>query len=178
MLGPVLARIAYPIAGVVLGVGMLALFELGLRVIGVAADAPRRDPFAGFSSAVPAFEKQARKDGVAVWRLSPARQIRVDPRIPDEPQRTFLAEAPRDSFRIFVIGASSAAGHPYSTRYAFSTWLERWLRASLPGVDLEVVNAALAGYASRRLVLVVEEIARHAPDLLIVYMGHNEWAER
>ena len=173
-----LSRIAYPVAGLAFGVGMLALFELALRALGVAADAPRRDPFAGFSSAVPVFEKQLREDGIAVWRLSPARQIRVDPRTPIEPQRAFRAEAPRDSFRIFVIGASSAAGHPYSTRYAFSTWLERWLRASLPGLDLEVVNAALAGYASRRLVPVVEEIARHHPDLLIVYMGHNEWAER
>jgi lysophospholipase L1-like esterase len=178
MLARVLARIAYPLAAVLLGVGSIAALEIALRALGVAADAPRRDPFAGFSSAVPLFERAVRADGAAVWRLSPARQIRVDPRVPDEPQRAFLADPPRDPFRIFVIGDSSAAGHPYSTRYAFSTWLERHLRASLPGVDLEVVNAALAGYSSRRLVVAVEEIARHQPDLLIVYVGHNEWAER
>ena len=40
------------------------------------------------------------------------------------------------------------------------------------------MNAALSGYASRRIVPIVEEIARHEPDIVLVYMGHNEWAER
>jgi lysophospholipase L1-like esterase len=40
-----------------------------------------------------------------------------------------------------------------------------------------VVNAAIDAYASRRILAVVDEIARHQPDLLIVYCGHNELAE-
>lgn len=178
MLARVLRRVAHAAAAVLIGVALVVLLELLLRALGVAADRPRRDPFAGFSSAVPMFERQTDAAGAAMWRVSPARQIRLDPRVPDEPQRAFPAGSPADAFRIFVIGDSTAAGHPYSTRYAFSTWLERWLRASLPGADLEVVNAALAGYSSRRLALVAEEIARHEPDLLVVYVGHNEWAER
>ena len=35
----------------------------------------------------------------------------------------------------------------------------------------------MAAYGSGRLRPVVEELAELEPDLLIIYMGHNEWAE-
>ncbi|MGH7288519.1 MAG: GDSL-type esterase/lipase family protein, partial [Myxococcota bacterium] len=124
------------------------------------------------------FEPVERADGTRIFQLSPARRQNQRLRHLSEPQREFLAEKPDGAFRIFVVGSSSAEGIPYSTRYAFSTWLERRLSASLPQLRVEVVNAAFAGYASRRLLTIVEEIAHYEPDLLVIYMGHNEWAER
>ena len=156
---------------------VLVVAELTLRAFGVGDAAPLHDPFAGFSSVVPVFEAALREDGTPIHRLSPARQVGAPDGLEPEPQREFTREKAEGVYRIFVIGGSSAAGHPYTTRYAFSSWLERRLGAALPDLRVEIVNAALASYASRRLVPVVEEIARHEPDLLIVYMGHNEWAE-
>ncbi|HVN39420.1 MAG TPA: SGNH/GDSL hydrolase family protein [Myxococcota bacterium] len=95
-----------------------------------------------------------------------------------EDGREFRADKLPGSFRVFVVGESSAAGTPYPPRYAFSAWLRKLLEAALPDRHVEVVNAALSGYASRRLLPVVREITGYSPDLVIVYMGHNESAER
>ncbi len=170
-------RLGFALAALLLGIALVVATEMLLKLLDVGAGAQQRDPFAGFSSTVPAFEPAQREDGTRILRLSTAR---VNPRSlhgQAEPQREFLAEKPDDAFRVFVLGGSSAAGVPYSTRYAFPAWLERRLKAAFPERRFEVVNAALSGYATRRLLAVAREISAYAPDLLIVYAGHNELAE-
>ncbi len=173
-----LSRIMLAIGGLLFGVAIIAMVELVLAAFGVGDDAPLHDPFAGFSSAVHVFERVESENpgGKAIYRISPARQEAPNPLGP-EPQREFLVEKPDGEYRIFVIGGSSSEGMPYSTNYAFSTWLERRLDASLPEIDVKVVNAGMSGYASRRVLPIVQEIERYQPDVLVVYMGHNEWAE-
>jgi lysophospholipase L1-like esterase len=168
------------VAGGILGaVALIAIAELGLRLFGVGGEPSQQDPFAGFSQVVPMFEPATRDDGVHVYRMSRAREISAMGHFLDlEPQREFLAQKPPGTFRIFVLGDSSAAGVPYGTGYAFSTWLARRLEGELPDMRVEVVNAALPGYASRRLLIAAHEVAAYAPDLVIVYNGHNEFAER
>lgn len=173
-----LSRIAVPLGGLLMGCALLVVIELSLRLLGVAEDAPLRDPFAGFSSAVSVFEPAVAPDGERVYTLSAAR---MNPQARDrgyEPQRSFSADPDEDLFRVFVVGGSSAQGVPYTTRHAFSNGLEERLRTMLPDRAIEVVNVALSGYASRRLLPVVRDLVQYSPDLLIVYMGHNEWAEQ
>lgn len=172
-----LSRILIAVGGLLFGIAVIVLFEFFLAALGVGDDAPLHDPFAGFSSAVPMFESVEGEDGELVYRISPARLASHESHGP-EPQREFDLEKPEGEFRVFVIGGSSSQGVPYSTRYAFSNWLERRLDAVLPGIDTKVVNAGMSGYASRRILPIVEEIVQYEPDLLVVYMGHNEWAER
>jgi lysophospholipase L1-like esterase len=124
------------------------------------------------------FEPATRADGTPIYRVSEARLMSAQNRFNDDPHRAFEATKQADTFRIFVIGDSSAAGVPYGSNYAFSTWVARRLEAMLPQQRFEVVNAALPGYASRRGLMVAQEIAGYEPDLLIVYIGHNEFAER
>lgn len=164
--------------GTAAGLAILVAIELALRLLGVGASRPPHDPFAGFSRVVPLFEPVVRPDGTKVFALSAARQRSARGRATVEPEREFRAAKPADTFRIFVVGESSAAGVPYGTGYAFSTWLERRLAAELPDVPVEVVNAAVSGYGSRRVLGAVREILTYAPDLVIVYSGHNEFAER
>ena len=130
----------------------------------------------GFSAAVPLFERAERADGTPVFRVSPARLLDTTRGEP-MPEREFLAEKPSNGFRIFVVGESSAAGYPYPPAYAFGAWLQRHLAAGLPDLSVEVVNAAVAGYSSRRTLVALREVAQHQPDVVIVYSGHNEWAE-
>ncbi len=153
-------------------------WELFLALVGVEEGSRRVDPFAGFSRTTSLFEPARRPDGTEVYRLSPVRAREFGAKWEPEPQREFLAAPAEKTFRIFVVGGSSSAGTPYTTNYAFSAWLERRLRAALPELRLEVVNAAMPGYASRRILPIVEEIADYECDLLIAYLGHNEWAER
>ncbi|HEX5066208.1 MAG TPA: SGNH/GDSL hydrolase family protein [Myxococcota bacterium] len=168
------ARLGALALGVLLAVLLLALAEGALRALGVAEGTPRHDPFSGFGTSVPMFERV----DASTYRISPARLTGRYTEVSPEDGREFASERAPGSFRAFVIGESSAAGVPYPPRYAFSAWLRRLLEAALPERKIEVVNAALSGYASRRLLPVAREIAGYSPDLLIVYMGHNEWAER
>lgn len=161
------ARVGLVFFGLLVGVGMLLVAEGLLRLAGVAP--ARRDPFAGFGDSRPVFERVERKDGMAVWRTAVARGL--------PHSEEFLADKPADGFRVFVVGESSAAGVPYPATQAFSAWLARRLQGSLPGRPIEVVNAAIPGYASRRVLGVVREVTAYEPDLLIVYAGHNEFAE-
>ena len=172
-------RLAALCFGLILSFVGLTLLEVALRIAGVGQGVPLHDPFAGFSATVPTFEQHIDVDGADVFRVA---RTRANPRRPDavltDPQRRFRVAKPADGFRVFVVGGSSAAGVPYGTHYAFSGWLERILEEALPDRSIEVVNAAFSGYATRRVLTVVREIAHHEPDFLIVYAGHNEFAEQ
>lgn len=172
-----LSRIFQAIGGLLLGVAMILVVEFGLRAFGVAEDAPRYDPFAGFSRAVPFFDLVEERDGTRFYEWSPLRARHYGAVGPVEPQRKFSIGPDDDVYRIFVTGGSSAAGTPYTTDFAFSGWLERQLVHQLPDVPIDVINTAMPAYGSGRLRPIVDEIAGLEPDLLIVYMGHNEWAE-
>lgn len=165
-LGQKLALVAL---GLAVGVATIVALEVVLRITGVGAGGARYDPFAGFSRTVPMFEPATRADGTPVFRTAQARRVRW-------PQE-FLAVKPANGFRVFVVGESSAAGVPYDVGHAFSAFLQMRLQAELPSLAVEVVNAAVPGYGSRRMLPIVEDIARHEPDLLILYAGHNEFAE-
>jgi lysophospholipase L1-like esterase len=168
----ILTRLALVIAGFVIAAMLLTGIEFALRVFGVGG-ALAHDPFAGFSNLVPMFERVRRSDGVQIYRTTRGRTPGLDA----DPAE-FLAEKPPNGYRIFVIGGSSAAGVPYGYRYSFAGWLERRLRATHPDRFVEVVNAAVSGYSSRRALMVAREIDAFEPDLLIVYSGHNERAEK
>ncbi len=174
----VLPYVALMVGGVLAGVAMLAMAEVVLRVFDINPPGPQRDPFAGFSRSVPMFSPAQRTDGVRVIRVSPGRQLAATRRFKPDPNREFLAEKPPGSYRIVVLGDSSAAGVPYGVEYAFSAWLAKRLAAELPSVPVEVTNAAMPGYATRRLSMIADELVAYAPDLVIVYNGHNEFAER
>lgn len=172
-----LVRLGLVIVGLLAGLACLIGLELLLALVGAGEGAPAYDPFAGFSARVPLFEPATRDDGTPIYRVSSARLVN-SPHARRPPEREFLAEKPAKGFRAFVVGGSSAAGFPYSPEYAFSSWLERRLAVRFPDLEIEIVNAAMAGYSSRRVLIVVRELAAYEPDLLIVYSGHNEWAER
>ena len=167
-------RGALMVLGLVLAVLLLGALELALRLVGAGEGPPGYDPLSGFSSSVPLFVRASAADGTLVWRVSPARLGRREAAGPVDPQREFRAEKLAGSYRIFVVGESTAAGVPYDPSDAFAGGLARALAAALPDLPVEVVDAAVSGYGSRRELLAVREIAAHSPDLILYYGGHNE----
>ncbi len=89
--------------------------------------------------------------------------------------RSFLFPTDKsdDTYRVFVMGASAAAGTPDGA-YSFSRILEVMLREQYPQAKFEVITLAMAAINSHVVVEIAKDCARHEPDLFIVYLGNNE----
>ncbi len=79
------------------------------------------------------------------------------------------------AFRIFILGESTAAGFPFHTHGAFSSFLQDRLAALLPGRRFEVVNCAMTAINSYAVADFAREVRAYQPDLLVLYLGHNEY---
>ncbi|MGE5795287.1 MAG: GDSL-type esterase/lipase family protein [Ignavibacteria bacterium] len=81
----------------------------------------------------------------------------------------------KNSFRIFVLGESSAAGYPYLPIGSFSRYLEKRLELLYPDSRIEVVNLAMTAINTYALRDLFPEIIEQKPDLVLIYTGHNEY---
>jgi len=92
-----------------------------------------------------------------------------------EPQPCLIPiDKPRDGIRVFVLGESAAMGTP-DPAFGFARILETMLRRCFPGRSVEVVNAAMRGINSHVITQIARECAALDPDLLVVYVGNNEF---
>ncbi|MFQ5629617.1 MAG: tetratricopeptide repeat protein [bacterium] len=87
----------------------------------------------------------------------------------------FLKKKPANSYRIFVLGGSSAAGYPYLYNGAFSQMLLPRLTNAFPGKKIEMVNMAMPAVNSYTLLDLADEIMPWQADALLIYAGHNEF---
>lgn len=87
----------------------------------------------------------------------------------------FDIEKKKNSFRIFVLGGSSAAGWPYVPNAAFSRRLKRRLELLYPENKIEVVNCGISAINSYTIRDFVPDIIEQKPDLVLIYAGHNEF---
>ena len=83
------------------------------------------------------------------------------------------AEKGPRTLRVMVLGESAAQGDPEPT-FGVARFLQAMLEEALPGVRVEVVNAGLVAINSHALVPMARDLARHAPDVAVVYAGNNE----
>lgn len=160
-------RVAFPVAAIVLALTPFIILETVLRVLDLGNPRGYTDPFVGFSSIHPLFEKDEAA-GVYVTALS--RQL------PFGAQR-FAVRKPANGFRAFCFGGSTVRGHPYETDTAFSKWLELELQSTDPSRHYEIVNCGGVSYASYRLLPIVQEVLDYQPDLIVVAAGQNEFLE-
>src|SRR5262245_16845175 len=147
----------------VLSIAVPLAVEITLRVFDVRTERP-------------VFEPALADDGTPIFRLAWNPQAAMPQ--PPQPQREFAAVKLPGTFRIFVIGASPAEGVPYGTSLPFAPVCARRLAAQAADGHWEVVHAALGGLQSWGALAIVREIARHQPDLLVVYLGHNDIGTR
>ena len=80
-----------------------------------------------------------------------------------------------NSFRIFVMGGSSAAGFPFTPNGAFSRYIKKRLQLLYPEKNIEVVNIAMSAINSYALRDMMSGVLEEEPDLIIIYAGHNEY---
>ncbi|MEM9365978.1 MAG: hypothetical protein AAGD07_08265 [Planctomycetota bacterium] len=152
------------ILAILLGLVPIAAIELVLRVTVPPSAASRTE-------SRPLFVQDA---GSQQWHIDPSQSEHFRPASFSDPK------AP-GARRIFVLGGSTVQGRPYETETSFAKFLELWFMdenaAPADARPVEVINCGGVSYASYRVELILREVLRHAPDLIILYSGHNEFLE-
>ncbi|MCW8850562.1 MAG: SGNH/GDSL hydrolase family protein, partial [Melioribacteraceae bacterium] len=87
----------------------------------------------------------------------------------------FLKDKPDSTFRIFVMGGSSAAGFPYAYNATFPRYIKRKLEIVYPKVNFEVINLGITAHNSYTVADLADDVLEQSPDLVLVYAGHNEY---
>ncbi len=80
-----------------------------------------------------------------------------------------------NSFRVFLLGGSSAAGWPYPPNASISRQLKRRLELLYPDNTIEVINCGISAINSYTIRDFIPDIIKQKPDLIIIYAGHNEY---
>ncbi len=87
----------------------------------------------------------------------------------------FLKVKPKNGIRIFVLGGSSAAGFPYEPAGTFAKYFKKRMKLVYPQKSIEVVNLAMTAVNSYTVNDLMEGVIDQEPDLVLIYMGHNEY---
>ncbi len=85
----------------------------------------------------------------------------------------FPAYKSKDTYRIFVLGASAAAGIPKEA-FCFGRILQTMLQQQYPQVNFEVIITAMPAINSHVVLDIAKDCMHHQSDLFIVYLGNNE----
>ena len=89
--------------------------------------------------------------------------------------RTFVMPKPAGTVRIFLVGESAAKGYPQPSNLAMSSFLQAMLQDAWPDRTVEVINLGTTAVASFPLIYQVQDALRCSPDLIVFYVGNNEF---
>ena len=95
--------------------------------------------------------------------------------IPEPSQDLFDIEKKPNSFRVFIVGGSSAAGYPFSPNGSFAKYIRKRLELLYPDRTIEVINTAMSAINSYTLRDLFKGILEEQPDVILIYAGHNEY---
>jgi len=95
--------------------------------------------------------------------------------VPAVSPETFARVKPAHSFRIFCLGESTTAGFPFDCHVQFPRQLRAILEQAYPDRKVEVINAGISAVNSYTVLDLLPDILKTKPDLVIVYLGHNEF---
>jgi hypothetical protein len=73
--------------------------------------------------------------------------------------------------RVIMIGGSNVQGFP-------TPKLSKALNWAMPEPGFEVINLGRRGYGSERCRILLDQALALQPDIVFIYMGHNEFVER
>jgi lysophospholipase L1-like esterase len=90
-------------------------------------------------------------------------------------QDYFDIQKKENTFRVFVLGGSSAEGFPYSPMGSFPRYIRRRLELVYPNTKIEVVNLGMTAVNSYTVLDLLPGVLDQKPDLILIYAGHNEY---
>jgi tetratricopeptide (TPR) repeat protein len=87
----------------------------------------------------------------------------------------FRVSRTKQSIRIFCLGESSMFGVPYQINATIPGIIRKQLRHLYPDREIEVINAGASAINSSVILDLAREITLLEPDLVLIYLGHNEF---
>jgi len=90
-------------------------------------------------------------------------------------ETNFLMPKPPGTVRIFLVGESAAKGYPQPRNLSMQSFLGRMLADAWPDRRVEVIGLGTTAVASFPLVYLVRDAVRFEPDLVVFYVGNNEF---
>lgn len=87
----------------------------------------------------------------------------------------FLQPKLPDTYRIFCLGASTTIGYPYMYNGSYPSLLKDRLSVLFPEKNIEVINLGITAVTSYTVLDFIKELVKHQPDLILIYIGHNEF---
>ena len=167
---------------IAIGILPIVLIEIGLRVLGIAADQTAAVSASLHASDLTAIDREPLLD---LHALRPLFVPSVDgKRMEIGAERmnffcpaSFPIQKRPTTLRVFALGGSTTQGQPYRTETAFAHWLSMRLAAAIPDREIEVINCGGISYASYRVAAILNEVLTYSPDLILLYTGHNEFLE-
>ncbi len=144
---------------------ILIVTEITLRWIGVAGDSDLTSvrEFNG--------KKYYTVNRSFARRYFPLQSIQP-PFVYDE---TFEVVKSPTTYRIFLLGESTMQGFPYEYNGAIHGLLEDRLKHLFPERNIEIINLGITAVNSYAVLDLMKEVVDYQPDLIILYLGHNEF---
>jgi len=96
--------------------------------------------------------------------------------LPNLAPESFSRTKTASTFRILCLGESTTAGFPFESQVPFPAQLREILAHAFPRKRIEVLNAGMSAISSYVVLDLLPELLRESkPDLVIMYLGHNEF---
>ena len=81
----------------------------------------------------------------------------------------------KQTFKIFVLGGSTAAGYPYFFNGTFPMILKKQLEQAFPARHIEMINLGMTAMNTFAVLDVMRDVMSYEPDAILIYAGHNEF---
>ena len=95
--------------------------------------------------------------------------------LPTTIEDVFATNKNLQTYRVFVLGGSSAAGYPYMPLGSFSRYIRRRFEIVYPKLSIEVINISMTAVNSYTIRDLIPDVIKKNPDFILIYAGHNEY---
>ena len=95
--------------------------------------------------------------------------------IPQLLEQNFRKEKVKNGIRIVCLGGSTTAGFPFEININFPYFIRRYLETSHPDKSIELINLGISAVNSHAVLDMCPDIEAIKPDIILIYMGHNEF---
>jgi tetratricopeptide (TPR) repeat protein len=158
-------RLLFRLLSALFPVVFILLVELSLRLFSPSLASP--------------FVREAVVDTVRMLQVNRSYLERYfpanSPMVPELKPSLIRARKDGGIFRVFCIGESSMFGTPYELAATIPALVRKQLRHLFPATEVEVVNFGASAINSNVIADLAPLMAGLDPDVVLVYLGHNEF---